>query len=98
MPYFVGSTVKKSPSATTALKRASGSWIVLLISPSFGITDIGNVYFRPSPPLRGRIITTAKVPGGDFSAATCTEPWPGLAPTASITPSTEQGQGTPSPL
>ena len=70
---------------------------MLLIWPSFGMNDIGTVYFSPSPPLRGRITTTAKVPGGDFSAATCSVPWPGLAPTASITPSAGQGQGTPSP-
>ena len=51
---------------------------MLLIWPSFGSIDIGTVYFSPSPPWRGRIITTAKVPGGDFSAATCKVPWPGL--------------------
>ena len=54
---------------------------MLLIWPSFGMNEIGTVYFNPSPPLRGRINTTAKVPGGDFSAATCSVPWPGLAPT-----------------
>jgi hypothetical protein len=43
---------------------------VRLISPSFGMTDIGTVYFNPSPPLRGRMMTTANVPGGDFSDAT----------------------------
>src|SRR4051794_28571100 len=64
--------------------------MVRLISPSLAMWDIGTVYFNPSPPLRGRMTTTAKVPDGEFSASTWTEPCPGLALTASITPSTEQ--------
>src|SRR5262249_43508492 len=39
--YFTGSTANRSGSAITALYRPSGSWIVLLIWPSFGMNDIG---------------------------------------------------------
>src|SRR5262245_38503140 len=57
---------------------SSGSWIVLLIWPSFGRNDIGTVYFRPSPPLRGLMTTTANVPDADFSDAICRYPDRGL--------------------
>ncbi len=75
--------------------RSSGSGNLRFMSPSFGSQEIGTVYFSPSPPLRGRIKTTANVPAGDFSAATWSVPWPGLALTASMTPSAEHGRARP---
>jgi hypothetical protein len=36
---------------------------VLLISPSFGMKEIGTVYLNPPPPLRDRITIIANVPG-----------------------------------
>ena len=66
--YFAGSTVNRSGSAITALKRANGSWIVLLIWPSFGRNEFGTEYLNPSPRLRGRITTMAKIVLADADA------------------------------
>src|SRR5262245_27561534 len=67
----------------------------LVLDGAVDLAELGHVghWHRvfQSPPFRGRITTKAKVPGGDFSTATWTEPCPGLALTASITPSTEHG-------
>ena len=56
----LGSTVQRCSA------RAGLEWCGSC-SPSFDINEIGTVSFIPAPPLRGLMITTAKVPGGDFA-------------------------------
>src|SRR5262245_47583013 len=41
----------------------------LFIGPSLASADMGIVYLKPGPPLRGRITITAASPAGAFSGA-----------------------------
>lgn len=76
----------------TASYRPRGSSI-LFISPSLESADIGIVYLKPAPPLRGRITITAASLAGAFSGAMVKVRWPTDAQVAMAMPSAKQAHG-----